>query len=126
MRDGQRAQARRLTLSLSAKSYASLSPCLCRAERTTLHPVDRVVVLLTWALKGGTQAGRSGEEGRKGKGSGCWLLASGPQCASSHLRGPRNRILVGEVRTYIPLPSDIFRDRNQPVCAFPLPGMRQH
>lgn len=32
-RDGQRAQARRLTLSLSAKSYASLSPYHCCPER---------------------------------------------------------------------------------------------
>merc|ERR1711939_401532 len=46
------------------------------------------VLLLTWALESGTyQAGRSGEEGRKGKGSGCWLL--GP-----NVRAPTSAALV--------------------------------
>ncbi|RMY42529.1 hypothetical protein D0864_16078 [Hortaea werneckii] len=139
MRAGQRAQARPKP---APKVTQASAQCHCCAERwyrravtdhTTsfllenhpLHPVARVVLLLTWALESGTyQAGRSGEEGRKGKGSGCWLL--GP-----NVRAPTSAALVIafllERSVYTShYPSILFRDRTPPVCAFPLPGMRQH
>ncbi|RMY87891.1 hypothetical protein D0861_05104 [Hortaea werneckii] len=115
MRAGQRAQARRLALSLSAKSYASLSAC----------PSSLCGVCYR-SLKSGNRLGEVEKKDGRTDVQGFWRLASGPQCASSHLRGPRNRSLVGEVRTCIPLPFHLFRDRTSPVCASPPPAMRQH
>ncbi|RMZ19321.1 hypothetical protein D0859_16686, partial [Hortaea werneckii] len=103
MRAGQRAQARRLTLSLSAKSYASLSACpstvVCvvstggidgRSATTRLcltPPSGRQRIVVLPVTQQRKQAGRSGEEGqtdgRTCKGSGGWLLGPNVQAPTS-------------------------------------------